>query len=468
MALINKTPFVLGTIFTPEVATEMAGVTFDDQPQYYGHFNRIADADLSNAAGAIKQRVSGLSTNLLVSAGAGLTVTYTAGKALFGSTVYNIGAASLAVAANTTSLVYVTKTGAVVSVPMTAPPAVIRAGLAVVVTNGSGITSVVDVREGFNKEVIKPYTASVKSFGGLGEEGDYNAVNGDVISGDRYYNNFYVPAGITITVSRFANIFCSGVVEINGTITVTSSTLGGCALNVVGVRSFPGAEGSGQGGGKPFDQGIPYSYRLSPVGSGGGGGSIRTDANNFNNYTTASGGNGGGGLIIEAAGYIFVSNTGIVTAVGSVGGTAGVSATGATAGNVAAIGGGGGGSGGLIFFKSLVDITVQGNLNVSGGAGGAAPPNNTTARSGAPGLGGGGGYIQLYSPSVNTTGSNLNVSGGAAGGVQASFNTTDVVQAIGGCGGSYAGLGGDYLANATMVPSTAGTVIVRSFAAVSS
>ena len=435
MPLIAKVPFVSGAVFTPEVATEMTGVTFDDQPAYIGHFNKIADADLSDAPGAIKSRVGLLSTNLKVSAGTGLNANFAAGTLLYGTTLFTLGASSISLTASATNNIYGSTTGTIVATVN--PPPVIRALLATVVTNTTGVVSVTDYREGVSVEVVKPYTLSIRNFGGRGDQGNFLAAGGEVLAdGEYYYNNFTVPLGVTISIQRLAYIYCSGTVTIAGTVNVSAASLGGSA-GTLGTANYASLPGQGLGAG--ISESLPntYSFRSSPIGSGGSSGlAISNVARGSTLITTgqAGGGAGGGGVIFEAA--VAISVTGTITASGTGGGVGFTQDDGT---NRTAVGGGGGGSGGSITLRSLGSIIVSGALSAVGGAGGNAGGGNATVSS-ETGAGGGGGIITIQSPAINTTGSTILVTGGVAGTPNGAIGTT--YTGFGGVGGAYGGASG--------------------------
>lgn len=453
MPLIVKTPFVSGTVFTPEVATEMTNVVFDDQPQYYGHFAKVADADLSDAPGAIKTRVANNDLNLKVTAGAGLNALYASGRAIYGTTTFDIGSSSVALTASSANFVYVGVDGVVRATTSALP--IVRALLATVSTNTTGVVGIIDQREGYKLEVVKPLASTVKNFGGRGDSGSYVAVNGDILGdGEYYYTNFTVPSGVTITVSKLAKVFITGNAVIAGTVNVTPASLGGSEYLVTSLSgASTGQPGQGFGSRAGETPAGAYSYTISPVGSGGcsGGYAIITNSGLIS-LTTRVGGNGGGCFWLEAAGNITV--TGTINAQGTAGDIA--FATGNTASTGWVLGAGSGGSGGLILLKALGTITVSGFLNVSGGNGGTGIVNSGGLGAEGGG-GGGGGRIYLAAPAVNTTGSTLNIAGGLGGTNNPSGAT---LVALNSNGGSYAGLGGAG-ASAIGLPGGVGNVTTR-------
>ena len=458
MALIPNVPFTSGAVFSPEAANAIANPVFDGEVQYLGHLAKVTDTDLDDDPTSIKARVANNELNLRVSAGSGLNALYTGGKAIYGQNIINIGSGSVSLAASSSNFVYVDVDGLVKTT--TNQPPIVRALLAIVTTNTTGVLNVFDEREGYKVEVVKPYAISVRNFGGRGDSGGFLAAGGEYLAdGEYYFTDFSIPLGRTVTVDRLARIFCSGNVNIAGSLIVTQAAPGASSQNVIGVRFFPGSTGTGFGAGTAEDPGATYSYILSPVGSGGGGGTVATNpANSTNLYATSSGGAGGGGILFEVAGSINI--TGSISANGSAGANGSLSNLGASAADTAAVGAGGGGSGGLIQLKALNSIVVSGNLAARGGAGGNGVTGNVD-RSAEPGGGGGGGRIVIFAPSVNTTNSTLDVSPGANGINPLTANA--VVSANGGAGGSYGGSGGDQLTNGGISTPGSGAVTIRTF-----
>lgn len=431
----------------------MTGITFDDQPQFFGHFNKVADTDLSDAPGALKDRLASNDLNLKVTAGAGLNALYTGGRALYANTVFTIGASSVALTASTANYIYVGIDG-IVRATAVLPP-IVRALLAIVNTNTSGVVTIVDTREGYKLEVIKPVAFTVKNFGGRGDSGAFVATPGLTLGdGEYYYTDFTVPSGITITIDKLAKIYLTGNANIAGTINVAQAASGGAGYVAATIAgSSPGVPGVGFGAAGGEIASTAYSYNVSPVGSGGSSGSYyvvsSTTALVF--ITTKSGGAGGGCFWLEAAGNITV--TGSINAQASAAENALV---GGTTTNGTALGSGSGGSGGLVLFKALGSIVVSGVINANGSNGGNGVVN--TAGLGAEsGCGGGGGRIYLAAPSINTTGSTLNVAGGLAGALNASGST---ITAPNSNGGTFGGAGGS--ASGTVgTPGLAGVITTR-------
>lgn len=158
-----------------------------------------------------------------------------------------------------------------------------------------------------------------------------------------------------------------------------------------------GGAGGGNNGGAG---GTPYGTDTGTdidMGSGGGGGAY-TKINTIFGPITGDGGAGGAG-----GGYIKIDAGGNIKVDGAIyaNGKKGSSGGGA---------GGGGGSGGGILLNAT-NITINGYLNATGGAGG-------DGGLGSGGGGGSGGRIKLvYTNSyyINSTGVHYNVSGGSAG-----------------------------------------------------
>lgn len=242
-----------------------------------------------------------------------------------------------------------------------------------------------------------------------------------------YYRNFTLNPGHTMTVDKFARIFCSGNVVIAGNVVVSPLAPGGKGLPYFDLT--PGfASGYFEGYG-PGQLRNTYSWQVAPHGSGGMGGYAR--ALSANNALIRPGGFGGGGLIIDAGGTIIISGS--------------AAANGQSASNAAIpagngiVAGAGGGSGGLLAFNSAVSITCSGTLSVIGGNGGNAANVGVTGIANG-GESGGGGRVVLAAPAVNTTGATINLAAGVVGSPAGSGG----VALGGGAGGSFGGPGGGY------------------------
>lgn len=430
--LIPNTPFTSGSVFSPEAANAIANPFFDDQTQYLGHLAKIKDSDLDDSVVSIKTRVANNELNLKVTAGSGLNAIYASGRALYGTRLFTINSSSVALIASAINYIYVDVEGVVKGT--TGFPPIVRALLAMVITNTTGVLLVHDAREGYKVEVIKPLATTVKNFGGRGDAGAFIAAGGEVLSdGEYYFTTFTVPAGKSITIDKLAKIYCTGDADISGTVNVSPATLGGSRTIVAGNNVlFPGIPGQGFGSAPGENPSSPYTHHISAVGSGGTAGNVIL-AGTYQNVISKAGGSGGGCFWLEAAGTISV--TGVIIANGTAGEDSGYSGS-ATNGN--ATGAGGGGSGGLILFKSLINIVISGTLSVNGGKGGNGGDNGTGCGAEG-GCGGGGGRIVIFSPAVNTTGSVFNLAGGAGG---TGNNTTATLIANNTNGGSFGGLGG--------------------------
>lgn len=447
MAFYPNVPFAAGDDWTPEIAYQAFNQVFDDQTQYLGHRPRIADTDLSNTAGQIKQRVAAIEEAFKVTVDSGRTLRYQSGVVRLPEGD-NLSVASALVTApdNTTSFVYINQTGSVIC--DTNPPA-IRVLLAKVVTASGAVSTIEDLRHPALR-IIQPIVSSIKVFGGSNTTDKTCTANEVFDQGFYYFRNFTVPAGITITIDKWARFYCSGKVDINGTINVTTIASGATAyatpLSTTNVGGLTGS-GIGAGSGSSAGGGSAYPYGAQSHGSGGGQGFA---AGNGAAVLLGAGGKGGGGLWIEASGVITV--TGSIAAIGEPG-VAGQIYSGS-----ARISGSGGGSGGLVLLSSLrsVAVTSTATIDVRGGAG-ANAVSNATGNGAVGGSGGGGGQVVLISPTNNTTGSTILLSGGSQG---ASAGTTPDLG--GGGGGGFGGQGGQQAAGSV------GKLVVRPFAPIGS
>lgn len=436
-----KTTFVNGSIVSSAFLNSLQQIIFDAQ-ELDGHYPKITNNDLSDAAGQIKPEWMAFRDALRVTALSGLNVQVAAGVVtLPNDTTVSIAQVTLSLTDNATNYIYVNESGQAVAsttYPIVALP------LARVTTVGGGISgSIVDLRPRFR---VESQAGAVKIFGGTGDQGDYTLSGTETFDkGYYYYRNFTINPGATLTISKFAKIFCSGNVTINGAINITYLANGGAifATSVIGASGGLSGSGPGAGSGSNALGGEAYNYAAAPYGSGGAGG-YSSFANNSGG-TLAGGGRGGGGLWIEAGGTITVGAT--ISARGENGG-AGILTTG-----TGDLSGGGGGSGGLILLSSLKSVTVSpgATLDVRGGNGGNAATGNAKG-----GYGGGGGQAVLISPSINATGAIILNSGGTAG------SNTGAGALGGGNGGGFGGAG-----NAgTGGGGGAGLTILRNFRAV--
>lgn len=482
MTLYPNVPFVSGSAWTPDFANLALNPVFDDQTSYLGHQPKLVDTSLSDNPTMLKGRFVAVESSLAVTAGSGLAVTYNAGVAKFGTTTYSIAAGTLTLPDNSTSYVYVSQSGVVSN--NTQPP-VVSFPMAIVVTASGAVASVTDLRY-ISTRSIKPAENSVRSFGGQATV-DYVATNGDSFNqGLYYYRNFTVASGVTISINSLARIYCSGNVNIAGTVNVTTITAGSpvTASILTSTGSSSGTPGQGLGA-----TGSSYAWGAQTYGSGGGGGNGATYATTNQWLFSAAGGSGGGTLWLEAAGTISI--TGTVNANGTAGGIGGTSYSfvggvlqyNANTGSYqASISGSGGGSGGLIYLASLTSVVVSGALSVAGGNGGNAFAYPTSGASSYPvagGAGGGGGVIVISSPAINTTGATIALSGGTPG-TPAGGSTTFVSTGVytqptsvggwlgGGVGGGFGGACGGYATTTsgsnyvlTAVPGYTGSLYTR-------
>lgn len=428
MALLPNTPFTDGQDWTAAYANQAFAQVFDDQTQYLGHQARLTDDSLSNAAGNIKDRLAAIEAPLKVSVASGLTLTYTAGSIRLPSgAVAALASGLIAVANNATSFVWVNASGVVETGLV--PPA-IRLLLARVVTVGGVVSSLEDSRS-LTLRAVAPVAGSIKVFGGS-NVADKTCTNNEAFDdGFYYYRDFIVPAGVSITVDKYAKIVCSGKIDIAGTITVSQATQGATGLSTgcVATLNLGGGSGTGigAGSGSSGTGGSSNSYAVQPHGSGGGGGIMSgTGSGQF-----SKGGNGGGGLWLEASGTISVSGSIIAKGTNA---TIGVVLTGTLM-----LSGGGGGSGGLVYLASLISVTLTSTCSIDvRGGNGANGVNNTGSNRAVGGGGGGGGWLVIAAPVVNTTGSTVLLTGGSVG----TDAGTGAAQG-GGAGAGYGGAGGN-------------------------
>lgn len=437
MPLLPNTPFVDGQIVTPQILDMAFTPVFDDLTQYLGHLPRLTDDSLSNTPGQLKDRVNSLKANLLVTAGSGLSINYAAGSALLGNVFTSIAPGNRIVPASTTTIIYLSKAGSVIAsnnVP------VVRYLLAAVTTDTVSVTNILDLRVGAGTPSVVPNQVATVVFGGQGEDGNYTAVNGASLTDGEYnFNSFTVPAGVTISLSKYTRVKISGDVVIAGTVNVVVNPqpVGGI-WSLSSSLTVPGIAGIGIGSSGGEIPAPTYTPAQQPTGSDGSSGTLICYGAGgvFLSGRAFPGGSGGGGLLLECGGNIIVTPTGIIRAKGLNGFPANQVASSGTTGLVS--GASGGGSGGYLGLKALVSITVAGTLDVSGGAGGLGFYSSPTIRAEG-GNGGGGGFIDLQSPIINTTGSTINVTGGSGDPVDyAPASAT----AINSNGGSFGGSGG--------------------------
>lgn len=222
---------------------------------------------------------------------------------------------------------------------------------------------------------------------GDGSDGDFRPTGNITIRGLKQYRSAFIPAGVTVTVSRWAILQCQGAFIVKGTLTadgqgasggaggkgsVDTPGSGSAGGNENAYASAGGAGGSGSvsggAGGRLLIGGLgildTQEYLIKQMaiafGGGGGGGGGRGGGSNG-----GAGGNGGGCIYV-------VSNEALISGTLSAKGNSGAS------GNNGGGAGGGGGGGSIVIVSSI--IIKSGTVSVSGGAGAAA---------------GGSGYIYL-------------------------------------------------------------------------
>ncbi|RCJ20117.1 hypothetical protein A6S26_05195 [Nostoc sp. ATCC 43529] len=432
---MTKTTFVNGTTVTADFLNAINNPSFDGT-DFDGHFAKITNDDLSDAAGQIKPEWTTFRDTLKVSAGTGLTASYTGGAVtLPNGTIAAIAPGTIALTDNATNFLYINSSGTVTAA--TARP-LLALLLAQITTVGGAISgAVVDLRPRF---IVSPRQEAIRSFGGSGGEGDYTLSGTATFDqGEYYFQNFTIQAGATLTIAGGAHIYVARNCSIAGTINVSTAVNGGAGFGTNVPGTVGGLSGAGPGGGSGSGIGSAYNYVLARHGSGGGSGFCSLGSSSVG--LVANGGRGGGGLIIECGGSISI--TGFINAKGGNGGDGTISSGSGSSS------GGGGGSGGLVLLRSLTSITIfaTATVDVRGGNGGNG--NGTSARAGG---GGGGGQVVLISPSNNTTGSTILLFSGTDG--------TETGTAVGGgSGGGFGGSGGQK----GVILATSGQLILRSF-----
>jgi hypothetical protein len=434
MVLIDSYNLVDGSEWTADLANLAFDPVFNDQTQFLNNHPRLTDDSLSNIAGNIKPRVNAIEDTLRLTQGLGTVVTWSAGTvALPDGTVALVSSGSHTLLNDGTFFFWVNAAG-VVGVGLLAAVPTVRLMMGRVVTSG-GTISVLENRRTLSVRPVQPAAASIKVFGGISvtdKTCEPNEVLGD---GFYYFRDFIVPNGVTIRVPAFAKIFCSGRVDIAGTINVEAATAGASSFStaVIAGVNLGGGSGSGLGGGSGSSATASraYSYAASPYGSGGGGGFVA--GLTPGSGTVSSGGAGGGGLWIEAASTLTVRGTANINANG------GNANPGVAVNPPVQVSGAGGGSGGLIYLSSILSISIEpgANIRVNGGNGSTAVANNIATQTNG-GAGGGGGWIVLASPSTNNQSLGLVFAAGSAG-----ANTgTGGTPLGGGNGGAFGGAGG--------------------------
>lgn len=246
------------------------------------------------------------------------------------------------------------------------------------------------------------------------------------------YENLFVNAGTTLTVTSGTVIRSRGSVTINGTINVATGGSGGrlesgnTGSGITYFAILPASQGhsnrqagapevgvntalvyGGLGGIALSDPEARSILRLSSQGCGAGSAALNRGA----------GGSGGGSLTILAGTGIVISSSGSITASGGPAST-----------------GTGGGAGGFIVLASSGSITNNGSISANGGSGGASTANV------AAGGGGGGGIVHMLAPSI--TRGTVTADAGSMGSTAVAVSNT-ARRSGGGAGGGCGGRGAD-------------------------
>lgn len=426
MTLLPNVPFAEGDNWTPALAyLALQRPTFDDQPQYLNHGARIADDELSNQAGAIKQRLSSYSDAFAVTAGTGLAINVAAGTLrLVSLETVNKTPSVIVCPDNTTSFVYFDQLG-VLNTALYIPP--LSCLLAKVVTASGSVFSIQDMRSlALRNITARPQL--IKLHGGNSVT-DYTAVQNDKLEGLVFCRHFYVPSGVSITVNKYCKIFCETFTA-DGTISITPATQGGGGYyGSLGVQYLQMASGLGVGASNGHNRppSDPYNFFLQPYGSGGNPGLIYSSAANTS-VSQGDAGDGGGGIWVEASGDIKVN--GIITAIGGNATNPVINA------GSAAMSGNSAGSGGTVVLISLSKVRAasSSSMSVKSGNGGNSI-SNIGGVVPTRGKAGGGGQVVIFSPVIELLGT-IDLTTGTDG-------TATTSPTLGGaCSGSNGGRGG--------------------------
>lgn len=446
-----KTTFANGTVVTAAFLNAINNPVFVDTPDDDGEIGKISNSDLSTASGQLLPEWQTFRDMLKVTQATSTSISYTAGVVtLADGTLQSINAGTLT-SITVSSYILVREDGTVGSSLISNGYPSVGVVLAQATASGGVITAITDLRPRFS---IGPTGERIRLFGGnggLSGSSDYTSTNGGQLNDGLYYfRNFTVSTGDTITISRFARIYCSGTFTVESGATITVTTALRQATNRQGLtgflRYFP------EGG--TFGPSNSYTPHQFPVGAAGGSGGARTESGVLQNVSI--GGEGGGAIWVEANGAILISGT--ITAVGGNG-----SGPNIPTGEYIS-GGGGGGSGGAIMLTSLASITIAstGILSVAGGNGGNGARAVILNSRGYSGSGGGGGWVWLTAPTVTTTGSTITLSGGTAGTTASNGSASN--NEGGGYGGSFGGNGG--YTSADGGPGAPGQLVTRTYKAV--
>jgi len=271
------------------------------------------------------------------------------------------------------------------------------------------------------------------------------STNTTLTQGTYYVNDLTINAGVTVTSTTQALVFiCTGNVVIRGTIDLNySGPAGGgyfeSAASPASNQRDIGVPGLGIGGGGYNLDTNPYTPSVSIVGSAGGSGTVQVNVGA--SATPNPGGPGGGGIAIRSYGTITTFAGSLLTANGR---NSFRNSQSATSGPGWLLTGSGGGSGGTIILHADKQITHNGAISVTGGAGSNAYSDLSPGTSTWNGGGGGGGGVVLIQSTFGYTGSGTTtLTGGAAGASVGTISTGGII--AGGGGGSNGGTGGGAL-----------------------
>lgn len=291
----------------------------------------------------------------------------------------------------------------------------------VVVTNGDSTAADSDI---FDVPALRQNDSALYDVGGSyeltrdplygdGSDGAKTVSSNETLNGVKFYEDFTVQAGNTVTVNNILWVFATGTIDISGTIDgngngASGGSGGAPGGNGSGADFSPlgtgGSGGAGGGSGTAGGDGgdgdtftpsvqdlvrmdIASAYKevqknganLGGAGGGGGGDAIISSEGNGQNGSSPGGGGGGGGETTGSAGsggdggdggagVILVAPEINVSGTITMQGTDGQDGTADSASG----GGGGGGSGGPIVLVSP-NISVGGTTDTSGGSGGTGP-----------------------------------------------------------------------------------------------
>lgn len=248
-----------------------------------------------------------------------------------------------------------------------------------------------------------PLTALAQCFSaGTGTDGAYHATANTTLAGGTYnYTSFTIDPGVTVSVTGTQPlvVYCSGAVDIAGTLTASGANGGEGITYTSGGLGAIGVAGGGNGGNGTFASGSGPLNGFSGTNTGGG--------------TYGSGWSGGGGAGYAAAGANASASNGIGgPAYGDAdltGFPAGSGGGGGSGGYDCGAGGGGAGGGVIVFYAGSFDLAITGSISSNGGNGGSDGTGNCGG-----GGGGSGGTIYIASPYFHNDGL-IRASGGTGG-----------------------------------------------------